>query len=248
MSPSGHTEVCFRLKEARYLVNNIHVMIELPEKAVYNDDELADSWEEIIANVKNGTYRDRYKIGDKKTCDFASEGSVVMQIAAFDRDKKADGGKAAITWVGVGPLDKPQPMGNEADSWEESSLRKFLNSNVFERLLPCLKNNIASVLKFDKIDGAYQNFTLDKIWIPGFYEVFGKKQYEIFDTNYGCHSWWLRTPQRVDRSRRTGYFYYYRGVHFDKEKAFDEQLRYWANEEDFLPCDFVNGVLPCFCI
>lgn len=248
LSSSGQLEVCYKLREARYLVNNIHVMIEIPEKNVYIADELTDSWDEIIANVKNGTYRDKYKIGDKKTCDFASEGSVVMQIAAFDRDVKADREKAAITWVGVKPLDRPISMGDVACSWEESSLRKFLNNHFFELLPLCLKNNIVPVWKYDKINGEYQNFTLDKIWIPSFYEVFGKKQYEIFNTNYGCYSWWLRTPQRFDRIESIGYFYYYRGVKFNKEKAFDEQLRYWASEEDFLPCCVINGVLPCFCI
>lgn len=249
LSSTGHDKVCSKLKEAKCLINNINTMIEVPEKIVHKYDELVDSWDEILANIKNGTYKDKYKIGDKKTCDFASEGSIIMQIAAFDRDERVDGnGKAAITWVGLQTLNTPQPMGSMITSWEESSLRKYLNNNAFELLPLCLKNNIVSVWKDDGLYATYEKPTEDKIWIPGFREVFGKNRYEIFNTDYDCYFWWLRTPQIVHWAEGVGYFYCYQGASFDQGRSFDEQLRCWANAEDSCPCYSSKDVLPCFCV
>lgn len=64
------------------------------------EETITDSWEEIIASTKDGTYKDRYSIGDTKTIDLGTEGKVNMQIVAFDADDLADGtGKAPITWI-----------------------------------------------------------------------------------------------------------------------------------------------------
>lgn len=63
-------------------------------------ETITDSWEEILAAVANGTYKTKYQVGDTKILDVGSEGSVCMQIAAFDADTLADGtGKAPITWI-----------------------------------------------------------------------------------------------------------------------------------------------------
>lgn len=63
-------------------------------------ETITDSWEEILAAVDDGTYKTKYQVGDTKILDVGSEGSVCMQIAAFDADTLADGtGKAPITWI-----------------------------------------------------------------------------------------------------------------------------------------------------
>lgn len=63
-------------------------------------ETIADSWEEILAAVADGTYKTKYQVGDTKILDVGSEGSVCMQIAAFDVDTLADGsGKAPISWI-----------------------------------------------------------------------------------------------------------------------------------------------------
>lgn len=63
-------------------------------------ETITDSWEEILAAVANGTYKTKYQVGDTKILDVGSEGSVCMQIAAFDADTLADGtGKAPISWI-----------------------------------------------------------------------------------------------------------------------------------------------------
>ena len=62
--------------------------------------EITDSWETILAAVADGTYKTKYSVGNYKALNLGSEGTVNMQIAAFDADPLADGsGNAAISWV-----------------------------------------------------------------------------------------------------------------------------------------------------
>lgn len=62
-------------------------------------ESISDSWADIITSVNNGTYASKYSVGDTKLLDLGSEGVVLMQIAAFNADDKASGGKAAISWI-----------------------------------------------------------------------------------------------------------------------------------------------------
>ena len=69
--------------------------------------EITDTWDQIIANIDNGTYATKYKIGNYKPLDLGSEGIVNMQIVAFDTDELADGsGTAPITFIGMELVSK----------------------------------------------------------------------------------------------------------------------------------------------
>ena len=48
--------------------------------------EITDSWDTIIANIDNGTYSTKYKIGNYKPLDLGTEGTINMQIVAMDAD------------------------------------------------------------------------------------------------------------------------------------------------------------------
>ena len=61
--------------------------------------EIADSWDVILASIDNGTYKDKYKIGNYKPLDLGAEGIVNMQIVGMDVDAKASGGVAPISWL-----------------------------------------------------------------------------------------------------------------------------------------------------
>lgn len=61
--------------------------------------EITDSWDTIIANIDNGTYREKYKIGNYKPIDLGSEGTVNMQIAGIDKDVLADGSTVPTSWI-----------------------------------------------------------------------------------------------------------------------------------------------------
>ncbi len=71
-------------------------------KSAVEVKEIEDSWDTIIANVENGTYRSKYMVGNYKPLDLGAEGIVNMQIVAFDKDQKADGsGTVPISWLSV---------------------------------------------------------------------------------------------------------------------------------------------------
>ena len=62
--------------------------------------EITDSWETIIAACADGSYRNKYKVGNYKALDLGVQGVVNMQIAGVDKDTLADGsGKAPLSWI-----------------------------------------------------------------------------------------------------------------------------------------------------
>lgn len=70
------------------------------EELVVEVAEIADSWEDIVASVNDGSYSSKYKIGNYKPLDLGSEGIVNMQIVGMSADTLADGsGKAKTTWL-----------------------------------------------------------------------------------------------------------------------------------------------------
>ena len=119
-----------------------------------NDDgKILDSWEEIIENIGNKTYHEKYVIGDTKELDLGPEGIIEMQLVAFDEDELADGsGKAPTTWIARQLLKNRRRMNPPGEyqalfsmkfkegtgacgGWEKSELRGFLQDNI-RNLMP----------------------------------------------------------------------------------------------------------------
>ena len=68
--------------------------------------EITDSWETIKANIDNGTYATKYKVGMYKTLDLGTEGQIRMQVAGINKDVLADGtGNAPMTWIAMDLLN-----------------------------------------------------------------------------------------------------------------------------------------------
>lgn len=64
--------------------------------------EIEDSWDEILAACADGSYKQKYKIGNYKPLDLGAEGIINMQIAGREVDALADGsGMAPLSWVGI---------------------------------------------------------------------------------------------------------------------------------------------------
>ena len=69
-------------------------------EAPFEIAEISDTWDQIIAACNDGTYSTKYKVGNYKTLDLGSEGTITMQIVARDEDNLSDGsGKAPLTWI-----------------------------------------------------------------------------------------------------------------------------------------------------
>lgn len=68
--------------------------------------EITDSWDEIIANVNNGTASSKYQIGNYKPLDLGSEGIINMQIVGINVDEieNSHGETAQLSWIGKNAL------------------------------------------------------------------------------------------------------------------------------------------------
>lgn len=185
------------------------------------EKEIADSWETIIANIDNGTYKSKYKIGNYKPLDLGSEGIINMQIAAFDKDECADGsGTAPITWIGKELLASMHEMNpgvvKNADGtyqegtgsvggWEKCEMRSYLKSTI-KPLIPTVVNSrIAEVVKTQDANNInqekYTQTTRDDVWIPyggelkSKYKVLYPKTENILKAIVGTDvsaDWWSR--------------------------------------------------------
>ena len=135
-------------------------------------ETISDSWEQIFANIQNGTYKTKYNIGDTKKLDVGSEGTVSMQIVAFDSDELADSsGMAPITWMSLQLLKTNRQMKTSSSNtggWENSGVRMYLKNTVKPLISSAVANEIKEVKKYShRYDTSENNaLTTDDVWIP----------------------------------------------------------------------------------
>ena len=140
--------------------------------------ELTDSWEMIAEAGKNGTYAERYRIGDTKTLDLGSEGMITMKLAAMDTDDLADGsGQAPMTWIAEELINSRHGMNNAKTNeggWPESDMREWLRTSVLSLFPEEVSSNIKEVTKYSYSDSDKKTvLSTETIWIPSLREVFG---------------------------------------------------------------------------
>ena len=140
---------------------------------------ISDSWEKIIAAGEDGTYIDKYQIGDTKELDLGEEGVIEMELVAFDADELADGsGKAHMTWIAKNLLNTEHVMNEEATNfggWPASDMRAWLQDSILPMIPDTVRSNIKEVKKYSysySDEGTISSS--DKIWIPSRREVFGE--------------------------------------------------------------------------
>ena len=161
------------------------------------EETITDTWEQIIAAVNNGTYKNRYQVGDTKKISLGSEGAVAMQIVAFDTDDLADGnGKAPITFISKQILKTDHRMnpsrsgssgaydeGTETiGGWEKCEMRSYLKETIKPLIPSTVSSAIKEVTKYSRIynpaGNAVDNVaSTEDVWIPSRKEM-------NFDTSY----------------------------------------------------------------
>ena len=131
--------------------------------------EITDSWDTIIANIDNGTYKTAYKVGQYKPLDLGTEGTINMQIVAMDADELASGGYAPLTFIGMELLKY-----TIASNLTGNSLTTKLKTDI----LPLFPSSVAK--RVQKVRKGYwynDNFTYTdrwaKLWIPSAYAELG---------------------------------------------------------------------------
>ena len=180
-----------------------------------------DPWDALLASIDNGTLKTKYAIGDSLPLNLGTEGTVDMQIAAFDEDT------SHVTLVAKNALTNKHRM-NPADSsgaqgtggnggWEHSEMRSYLMNTILPLVPSHISSAIVSVTKYSDyiVPGAgstvtHDQATSDKLWIPSAREVLGGTSYEQtgpiysglfpnptsrvkYDRSGSACYWWLRS-------------------------------------------------------
>ena len=154
--------------------------------------EITDSWDTIIANIDNNTYKSKYKIGNYKPLDLGTEGTINMQIVGIDVDENRSGATVPLTFIGMELLNTSHRMNPSKTSgtegtgtlggWEKSEMRSYLNDTI----LPLIPSNVAERINavkkisnaYDVNETAFQQTTYDRLWIPGHREIFNSTSYD----------------------------------------------------------------------
>lgn len=159
--------------------------------------EISDSWDTIITNIDNGTYKTKYTIGDYKPLDLGTEGIINMQIVAMDADELADEtGYAPLTFIGMELLKtshrmNPTRYGSSGayregtgtiGGWGLCEMRTYLKNTVKPLIPSAVRSRINSVIKYSRtfdIAGSLVNnaSSIDDVWVPSRYEIFGASTY-----------------------------------------------------------------------
>lgn len=171
------------------------------------DTEITDSWDTIIANIDNGTYKTAYKIGNYKPLDLGTEGTVNMQIVAMDEDELASGGKAPLTFISKELLASTHVMNGSqktvdgetaytAGGWEHSDLRAYLTNTILPLIVTASASVSSRLQTVKKIHSTYNGSsyvkngqtTHDKLWIPSSYELKAGNTYSNQGAQYNLFS------------------------------------------------------------
>lgn len=156
---------------------------------------ISDSWDVILSGVN------KYHIGNYKSLDLGSQGTVEMQIVAKGKDAKSDNsGNAKYTWISRGLLNterrmNPAKVANTSGTgtlggWEASEMRAFLKSTVLPLIPPGIRSAIVPVNKYTRIyqasdETAVTNVvTSEDVWIPSTREIFINNNYESEGPTY----------------------------------------------------------------
>lgn len=142
------------------------------------DVEITDSWDTIIANIDNGTYATKYKLGNYKTIT-AQIGSVdypmTMQIVAIDGDDLASGGKAPLSFLSKGIVSTRMFHSNNTSSveWKTSDIYTYLNGAFYNAIPSNVRERIVAVTKTYAAGQKTQTnkTSADKVWMPSIREI-----------------------------------------------------------------------------
>ena len=180
--------------------------------ALYGINNLAStSWENISEIIDP---EDWFNVGDEKTINIGGT-DYIAQIYGFYHDDKVVGGKAKITFglkEVYPPIKTHKSTNTNVGGWNDSLIRTYLNSTVYNALPSDLRSVIKQVNKPTANGGNQAGTTVvnsaDKLFLFSVVEVFGTNTtyshdgegsgYPIFtDDSSRVRSnttWWLRSP------------------------------------------------------
>ena len=174
---------------------------------------LTKTWDQVDADIRDGSYKTKYLVGDTVALDLGSDYNGGMQIAAIDTDVDESGNAVPITWISESVLSDNHPVTGNADKdggWPESDMKTYMGE-LKTRLPETVRNMIVPVQKATAVasPSPVEHQSLEEVWVPSYREVFGGTSYEksgpvyseLFPNatsrikaRYGTKvDWWLRT-------------------------------------------------------
>lgn len=199
------------------VVNVQHSMNTYVKFAELDETQIADSWSEIIASVNDGTYIDKYKIGQYIDMPLGIDKTIQMQIVGMNCDTRSASGRITpISWMVKNVFgDKKQWDSSDYQSicWSNSTIRSWLNNELYNMLPEEIKNAIVEVKKTSRIytwigSGTEQEAgvetTNDKLWFAseseissslddgGIYTIVFSSEDKRKKTTYSTEWWSLR--------------------------------------------------------
>ena len=184
--------------------------------------------------------------------DLGTEGTVNMQIAAFNTDDKADGsGKAKVTLIAKEVLKtryrmNPGNSNNTAGTgtiggWQMCEMRTYLDHTIKSLIPTAIKNRIVKVTKtqdsYSTSGNRASQTTTDDIWIPSKPEIdTGGAYVALFPTQES------RIKKNVSTNSADGY---------NLRSASSGYGFHSVNSTGGLEYNYANsasGVVPCFCL
>lgn len=151
-----------------------------------------DDWATIAKNVKSGNYN--YKVGDTKQIDMGEFGVHTLRVANTSECKNGETSQTACGFVLEFTDFVTKKRFNSTDSnlggWENSELRSYINSTIYNSLPSDLKNAIidTKVVSGHGKNADESNFvTTDKLYLLSVHEVWDCENYATvknFDTSY----------------------------------------------------------------
>lgn len=158
-------------------------------EAVVQDIEITDTWDQIINNIDNGTYKTKYKLGNYKPLDLGTTyGTINMQIVAIDGDELASGGYAPLTFLAKELLLQSHNMNSSNTTeggWANSSIRNWLNSTIKSLIPSNISIRLQNVNKtFDETGSRVISTSVDKIWLPSIREIRPSSNHESSGVTY----------------------------------------------------------------
>lgn len=186
------------------------------------DETISDSWSTIAAS---STYATDYALGSVKYLNVNGT-LLAMVLVATDSDDLASGGKARMTWISRGVLERfgMNPTDSAVGGWASCDMRSWLRSVIYPQIDPTVRSAIKEVTKTYADSDLSTQSTVDTVWIPSAREVFGSgSAYESSGCDYtsmfnsssnrvkklgiagSADNWWLRSAISATNFRNVSY-------------------------------------------
>ena len=169
---------------------------------------ITDSWAQILANEDNGTYSTKYSIGDTRIVSIGGE-DVLMEIVAFDTDDLAAGGKAKITWISYGFIERRAMNASvtSANGWADTEMRSYLRDTLYPTIESTVRSAIKEVTKTYRVKSPSDTTAsvTDTVWIPSHKEIGFTNTSYIESTGVVYSSKFTDNASRVKKEGQYGF-------------------------------------------